>query len=133
MLLPPTGKFLVLTFLGVLWLLQFRRVSRLVGNIPYHVASYERDKRKAHFYYQSMWLSIGVALLSFLALEVLASVMFDTSQQREWVFSIVRGLGLWGLATVAMIWSQVGIRASEPNSDGQSLLPSPYKNRDKDS
>jgi len=80
-----------------------------------------------------MWLSIGVALLSFLALEVLASVMFDTSQQREWVFSIVRGLGLWGLATVAMIWSQVGIRASEPNSDGQSLLPSPYKNRDKDS
>ncbi len=123
----------MLTVLGMLWLLQFHRVSRLAGNIPYHVASYERDRRKARFYYHSMWLCIGVALLSFLALEALAGVMFDTSQQREWVFNILRGLGLWGLATIAMIWSQVGIRASEPNSDGQSLLPSPFKSRDKDS
>ncbi len=133
MLLPPTAKFLVLTFLGALWLLQFRRVSRLAGNVPYHLASYERDKRKARFYYHSMWLCIGVSALSFLALEALASVMFDTSQQREWILSVLRGLGLWGLATVAMIWSQVGIRASEPNSDGQSLLPSPFKNRDEES
>ena len=133
MLLPPIGKFLILTFLGMLWLLQFRRVSRLAGNMPYHVASYERDQRKARFYYQSMWLCIGVAILSFLALEALTGAIFDTSQQREWILSILRGLGLWGLATIAMIWSQVGIRASEPNSDGQSLLPFPFKNRDKDS
>lgn len=133
MFLPPAGKFLVLAFLGAFWLIQFRRISRLAGNVPYHVASYERDKRKARFYYHSMWLCIGVALLSFLALEALSGVIFDGAVQREWVFSVLRGLGLWGLATVAMIWSQVGIRASEPNSDGQSLLPSPFKNRDKNS
>jgi hypothetical protein len=120
---PLTGKFLILTLLGASWLFLFQRVNRLAGNVPYHVASYERDRRKARFYYQSMWLSIGATLLSFLALEALAKALFDSTLQREWVFSILRGLGLWGLLTIAMIWSQVGIRASQPNSDGQSLLP----------
>ncbi len=120
---PLTGKFVILMILGAAWLTQFQRANRLAGNLPYHVAAYERDRRKARFYYQSMWLSIGVTLLSFLALEALAKSLFDSTLQREWVFSVLRGLGLWGLLTIAMIWSQVGIRASQTNSDGQSLLP----------
>ncbi len=128
---PMAGKFLIVTLFGAVWLQQFYRANRLAGNVPYHVAAYQRDKRKARFYYQSMWLSIGVVLVSFLALEALGGAIFDSSRQREWVLSVLRGLGLWGLMIIAMVWSQVGIRASQPNSDGQSLLPFAENRNDK--
>lgn len=130
MIPPMAGKFLIVTLFGVVWLQQFHRANRLVGNIPYHLAAYQRDQRKARFYYQSMWLSIGATLLSFLALEALGGAIFDSSRQREWVLSVLRGLGLWGLMIIAMVWSQVGIRASQPNSDGKSLLPQQENHKD---
>jgi hypothetical protein len=127
---PIAGKFLAVILLAALWLQQFQRVNRLVGNLPYPVAADQRDRRKARFYYQSMWVGIGVTLLSFLALETLQGAIFDSTLQRDWILSVARGLGLWGLITIAMIWSQVGIRASQPNSDGQSLMPQPEPKQD---
>lgn len=130
-MLPMTGKFLLLGLLGMGWILFHRRVTRLNEAQPFHVAAHERDCRKARFYYQSVWVGLVSAFISFLSLEALAQVTFDSSLEREWVLSIVRGVGLWGLIIAALVWSQVGMRVSRPNSDGQSLTTLPDQHRDR--
>jgi hypothetical protein len=98
---------------------------------PYHLAAYRRDRRKARFYYVSVWVGLAAAFLSLIAVETLAGVTFDTTNMRNWVLGILRGIGLWGLLIIAMVWSQVGQRVSQPNSDGTSLLPLPEEKQNK--
>ncbi len=129
---PMTVKFLVMGLLLMGWLAICRSVMRLDSQQPFHVASFRRDRRKARFYFFSVWSGIVAAFLSFLCLEALASVPFETSLTRNWVLGAVRGIGLFGLVIVAFVWSQIGQRAGQPNSDGMSLQPLPDKKESTD-
>jgi hypothetical protein len=44
----------------------------------------------------------------------------------------LRGLGLWGLLIVGMVWVRIGLRASQPNLDGDSLTPFGEEETNKD-
>ena len=124
-MLPITGKFLILGLFGMFWVALCRRALRVEADKPFHLATYQRDRRKARFYYLSTWIGLGAAFTSFTCLEAVGGVTFDSPYQRDWVFSLLRGLGLWGLVIVGMVWSQVGQRVTQINSDGKSLLPAP--------
>ena len=126
-MLPITGKFLILGLLGMVWVALSRYAMRVEAGEPFHLATYQRDRRKARFYYLSIWAGLTAAFVSFTCLEAVASVSFDSPAEREWVFNLLRGLGLWGLVIIAMVWSQVGQRVSHINSDGKALLPTPEK------
>ena len=117
------GKFVVLFVLGGGWLLVGRYVLRFETGQSFHVAASQRDQRKARFYYFSFWAGLIAAALSFLFQETLDKTSFASMSEREWVYSLVRGIGMWGLMTVGMIWNQVGLRASQTNVDGRSLIP----------
>jgi len=131
MFTPPAGKIFTLVALGSLWLLMFSRVSRLAPAAPFHVAAYSRDRIKAKFYYRSIWAALAAALVSLLALETLSYVAFDSTMQREWILSVIRGLGLWGVMTIAMIWSQIGKRAAQIDLEGRTPTPLPVRERDR--
>ncbi len=129
-MLPTTGKFLILGLFGLCWVALCRHAMRVESDKPFHLATYQRDRRKARFYYLSTWIGLGAAFVSFTCLEAASGVCFDSSYQRDMIFSLLRGLGLWGLVIVGMVWSQVGQRVTQINSDGKSLLPAP-ENLDK--
>lgn len=122
---PMTAKLLALSLLSAFWLALFQNAKRLDANQPFHAAAYQRDRRKAQFYGNSVWVGLAAAFLSLLCLDALASVSFDTNALRETVLGILRIVGVWGLLVVGIVWSQVGQRASQPNADGQSLTPIP--------
>ena len=126
-MLPTTGKFLILGLLGMVWVALNRHALRVEAGKPFHLATYQRDRRKARFYYLSIWIGLMAAFTSFTCLEAVGGVTFDSLSEREWISSLLRGLGLWGLVIVGMVWSQVGQRVSQINSDGQSLLPAPER------
>ena len=69
--------------------------------------------------------------LSLTSLEAVAGAAFDTPAQRALVSSLLYGVGLWGLIVTAMVWSQVGARVSQPNSDGMALTPTPEQHTKK--
>lgn len=129
-MLPTTGKFLILGLLGIVWLALSRHTMRVEAGKPFHLAAHHRDRRKARFYYLSIWIGLMAAFTSFTCLEAAGGVTFDSQSQREWAMSLLRGLGLWGLVIVGMVWSQVGQRVSLINSDGKSLMRAP-ENLDK--
>jgi hypothetical protein len=117
------GKFWILGVLSTVWLMISHVALRLDSNKSFHLATFERDKRKAKFYFFSMWTGLGAAGLSFLGQEALYGTAFDSSLTRDWVFHVLRGVGLWGLMIIGLVWSQVGQRVSQLNSDGKSLTP----------
>ncbi len=117
------GKFWILGVLSAVWLAISQYMLRLDTTKSFHVAASERDKRKAKFYFFSTWIGLGAAALSFLGQEALYGTAFDSALTRDWVFHVLRGAGLWGLTVVGLVWSQVGQRVSQPNSDGKSLTP----------
>ena len=125
MVIAPTSvKFLVLSLLGVVWMAVGQYATRLEESLePYHIRADRRDRRKARFYFVSVWVGLAAIFLSLFAVELLSNVSFETTSTRSWVLGTLRGLGLWGLLIIAMVWSQVGQRVSQPNSDGTSLLP----------
>lgn len=131
--MPNLIKFLVLGMFSAIWLALHQRVMQLEPGQAYHLAAYHRDQRKARFYFRSVWVGLGAAFLGMGLQEALASVNFDSPITRDWTLGIVRGLGLWGLIIVGMVWLRVGLRASQPNSDGESLttLPEEKKKREK--
>lgn len=120
-----TVKFLTLGVLGVAWLLLSKHLLRVDTHQPFHVASYQRDRRKARFYFMSVWTGLAVTFLSFIILDALATIRFDSMLTRDWVLNVLRGVGLWGLMTIALVWTQVGQRVGLPGSDGKSLQPLP--------
>lgn len=123
---PMTVQYLVLGAFSAVWLGMYRLANALSqrGDEPFHVAADKRDRRKARFYYNSVWLGLGMGFLSFLCLQALANSAFETLSTRDAVLGVVRGLGLWGLLIVGAVWSQVGQRVGLPNSDGTSLQAS---------
>jgi hypothetical protein len=123
MLTPLAGKMLLLGTLCAVWLGVYRRVARLDTEQTYHLAAYERDRRKARFYYLSVWIGLAVAFLSFLSLDAMANLTFDSAVLREWTLTLTRTVGVWGLLVIGAVWMLVGQRVSQPNSDGQSLIP----------
>jgi hypothetical protein len=122
---PMLVKFIVLGLLSTGWLALHHQIKRLDANQAYHVAAYRRDRRKARLYFHSVWIGLIAAFLSFGCLEALSGVEFESGITRDWVLGVLRGLGLWGLLIVGAVWSQVGQRASLPNSDGKSLVSVP--------
>lgn len=120
-----TVKFMILGLLGAAYLILSKRVMRVEPEQPFHVAVYQRDRRKARFYNRSVWLGLAVAFLSFISLEALTGMRFDSMMTRELVINALHGAGLWGLMIIALVWSQVGQRVAMPGSDGQSLQSLP--------
>ncbi len=117
------GKFWVMGFLSAVWLMISHAMLRLDPFKSFHLAAFERDQRKAKFYFFSMWTGLVVAALSFLGQEALYGTEFDSALTRDWVFHVLRGVGLWGLMIIGLVWSQVGQRVSQVNSDGKALTP----------
>jgi len=111
------------------WMAYYKSLLHLDASQPYHIAAYRRDRRKARFYFLSVWVGLSLAFLSFLSLEALTVVTFDTPVAREWILGVMRALGTCGLLVVAAVWSQVGMRVSQPNSDGASLQPLPNEKK----
>jgi len=123
--LPIAVKFGVLGLLSAGWLALHRHVNVLAQNKAYHLAAHQRDQRKARFYFRSVWIGLIAAFLCFGSLETLTGASFESPQMRDFALGLVRGLGLWGLLIAGAVWARVGQRASLPNSDGMSLIPSP--------
>lgn len=120
---PMVIKIAMLSMLSICWLALFQKVKRLDANLPFHVAAERRDRRKARFYYHSVWIGLAVTFLSLLCSDALANADFSSGALRELVNGLVRTAGVWGLLIVGAVWHQVGQRASQPNLDGQSLIP----------
>ena len=123
--LPIAVKFGVLGLLSAGWLALHRHINVLAQDKAYHLAAYQRDQRKARFYFRSVWIGLIAAFLCFGSLETLTGVSFESPQMRDFALGLVRGLGLWGLLIAGAVWARVGQRASLPNSDGMSLIPAP--------
>ena len=120
-MLPNVAKLIVLGTLSVTWLTLHQYALRLETAQVYHLAAHHRDKRKAVFYFRSVWVGLIAALIAFGAIEVASNYSFDSSALREGTFGVLRGLGIWGLLVVGMVWSRIGLRASHINLDGDSL------------
>jgi hypothetical protein len=120
---PMAVTFLVLSLLAMGWLTVRERMTRLNHNLPFHISTYQRDRRKARFYALSVWVGLSAAFLGMLSLDLVANTSIDPPALRQGILGLAYGIGLWGLLIVAMVWSQVAQRAAQVNSDGQSLLP----------
>src|SRR5688572_24193585 len=130
--MPDTAlilKFGTLGLLGLAYLLLSKRIMRVDPHQPFHVAAYQRDRRKARFYSTSVWVGLAATFLSFITLEALAGVRFDTNTIREAVLNVLYGVGLWGLMIIALVWSQLGQRVALPGSDGKSIQPLPEEKK----
>jgi hypothetical protein len=124
-MLPTVVKFVTLGLLSAVWLALHQRVMQLDNRLVYHLAAHHRDRLKAQFYFRSVWVGLVAAFISLGSQEALGQVTFDSNVTRDWLYGALRGLGLWGLLIVGMVWVRIGLRASQPNLDGQSLTPLP--------
>jgi hypothetical protein len=120
---PMAVTFLVLSLLAMGWLAIRERIAHLNHNLPFHISSYQRDRRKARFYATSVWVGLSAAFLGMVSLDFVASMVIEPQALRQGILGLAYGIGLWGLLVVAMVWSQVANRVSQVNSDGQSLTP----------
>ena len=128
LLTPLSGKLITMSILFIAWMAFFERSKRLEPGKPYHVANYQRDRNKARFYFTSVWVGLVTAFVSFISLDTLTAINFDSPLMRDWVTGLVRCAGVWGLTIALAVWLQVGHRVSQPNSDGKSLTPVPERN-----
>jgi len=115
----------VLSFLMIIWMGLRERTVKVDRSMPYHLGTYQADRRKARFYFLSGWTGLAAAFLGMVTMQVIAGTSFDRSAPRQTVLGISYGVGIWGLLIVGLVWSQVGRRVNEPNSDGNSLQPVP--------
>ncbi len=132
LILPTVVKFATLGMLGVVWLVIHQQIMQLDARLVYHLAALHRDRRKAAFYFRSVWVGLIAAFISLGCQEALGQVSFESTATRELMLGVVRGLGLWGLLIVGMVWVRIGLRASLPNLDGDSLTPFRQDEKNKD-
>jgi hypothetical protein len=128
---PTFVKFATLGILSTLWLAIHQRIMQLDAHLVYHLAAMHRDRRKAAFYYRSVWVGLVAAFIGLGCQEAMSQVAFDSSVVRDTMLGAIRGLGLWGLLIVGMVWVRIGLRASQPNLDGDSLAPFGEEERNK--
>lgn len=124
---PITISLLVLSLFAMTWMTLRERATRLDGNLPYHVGTYQQDMRKGRFYFLSVWVGLLVAFLSLAALTMTANTLLTASNLRSMLLGISYGLGLGALLIIALVWSQIGQRTMQFNSDGKSLIPLPQE------
>jgi hypothetical protein len=124
--------FLVLSLLATVWLAVRERVTRLNFNEPFHLSTLKRDRRKARFYAQSVWVGLIATFVGMLTLDFAAGTVIESQALRNDIVGVAYGVGLWGLLIIAMVWSQVAERVSQANSDGQSLTPLPKKEKNRE-
>jgi hypothetical protein len=115
--------FLVLSLLAMGWLGLRERVARLDESLAFHVSTYQRDQRKARFYFRSVWTGLVAAFVSLACLDLIANAAPESTSFFKAVVGVAYGIGLWGVLVIGLVWTQVGRRVREPNSDGQSLTP----------
>src|SRR5438067_1873976 len=121
--MPAVVKFATLGSLSMVWLAIHQRIMQLDARLVYHLAAIHRDRRKAAFYFRSVWVGLIAAFISLGFQEAVAQMSFDSAATRELLLGALRGVGLWGLLIVGMVWVRIGLRASQPNLDGDSLTP----------
>jgi hypothetical protein len=122
-ILPTVVKFATLGLLCVAWLAVHQHIMQLDARLVYHLAAVRRDQRKALFYFRSVWVGLVAAFISLGVQEALLLVNFDSTVTRDLTVGAIRGLGLWGLLIVGMVWVRIGLRATQTNLDGDSLTP----------
>jgi len=120
-------SLIILSLFAIVWMAVREYVTRLDGKLPYHVGAYQQDRRKGRFYFISVWTGLSVAFLSLACLQVVASILMDSGNTRNVILGVAYGLGLWGLLVIGLVWSQIGHRAIEFNSDGKSPIPLPQE------
>lgn len=120
-------SLIILSLFAIMWMAVREYVTRLDGNLPYHVGAYQQDRRKGRFYFLSVWTGLSVAFLALACLQVVASILMDSGNMRNVILGVAYGLGLWGLLVIGLVWSQVGHRAIQFNSDGKSPIPLPQE------
>ena len=116
----------------MVWLALHQRVVQLDAGLVYHLAAVHRDRSKALFYFRSVWIGLIAAFISLGSQEALTLIAFDSTATRDMILGVLRGLGLWGLLVVGMVWVRIGPRASQTNLDGDSLTPYQEEKKNKD-
>jgi len=124
---PIAISLTVLSLFAMTWMALREQAMRLDGNLPYHVSSYQQDRRKGRFYFFSVWFGLVVAFLSLALLTLIASTVMNVSNARNALLGIGYGAGLGAILIIAMVWGQIGHRTLEFNSDGRSLIPLPQE------
>ena len=125
-------SLIILSLFAMVWMALRERVTRLDGMLPYHVAAHQQDKRKGRFYFKSVWTGLLSAFAGMACLQIMANTLFNANNTRNVVNGVAYGLGLWGLLIIGLVWSQIGQRALETNSDGKMLTPTGEKETKKD-
>ncbi len=123
----------VLSCFAMGWMALRERILRLDGNLPYHVGSYQQDRRKGRFYFLSVWTGLGTAFAALACLELFVNIVLPAANTRNIISGAAYGLGLWGLLIIGLVWSQVGERVVQPNSDGKMLKPLPQESKNPES
>lgn len=121
----------ILSLFAMLWMALRERVTRLDGTLPYHVATQQQDRRKGRFYFKSVWTGLLSAFVGMACLQVMANTLLNANNTRNVVNGVAYGLGLWGLLIISLVWSQIGQRTLEPNSDRKMLTPTGEREKEK--
>jgi hypothetical protein len=119
-------KFSVFAFLCASWLGLHQAAARIDPRQTYHVASAHRDRRRARFYLYSVWTGLIAAFVCYGSLEAFTSSAFDTTLARQIVSGVLRGVGLWGLLVIGLVWARVGQRAGDATADRPAFNTNPY-------
>lgn len=127
--LPNVVKIATLLILSLIWLTVHKRVLLLESNKLYHVAIYQRSRRQEVFYSRSVWVGLSAAFLSMIFIELLSDVFFDSDMVRDWTFGLLRGLGIWGLTIIGLVWLRVALRNGKTDPDEPSLFSMREKNQ----
>lgn len=114
---------LVLGALSIIWLAAYQNATMLDGGAAFHVAADLRDHRRARYYFISMWMGISAGFVSIVGASALSTVAFDNGSERDLLLAGLHALGIWGIVVAALVWTQVGRRATHPApEDGEPRL-----------
>ncbi|CCW34422.1 hypothetical protein [Chthonomonas calidirosea] len=117
---PFACSMTVLSVLSVLWGVVREWVCRIDYHLVYHVGVDQRNKRRARFYFWSVWVALCTTLISLACIARVVDWEIPHEPWQPYLLGILYGLGLWGLTIVALIWLSIGKRASELTLDGET-------------
>jgi hypothetical protein len=122
---PLAVKYGVMGIVCGIWLATYKGMLQWRSEQMFHVAEYQRHRRKSRFYMLSVWIGLALALAGLIGAEAIPVFPIAPAALREMILAVVRGLGLCGLLIVAAVWSQVGRRVLDSDPDDQSVRPLP--------
>jgi hypothetical protein len=118
---PLAVKYGIMGIVCGIWLATYKGILQWRTDQPFHVAQYQRDRRKAGFYMLSVWIGLSAALLGLIGSEAINALPVGPSAFRDMLLAVVHGVGLCGVLMAAAVWSQVGRRVLEAHSDNESI------------